>query len=33
MTQVTLEDVAKRLADLESKVAALSGQPVNKDWR
>lgn len=33
MTELTLEDVAKRLADLEGKVAALSGKPANKDWR
>jgi hypothetical protein len=33
MSELTLEDVAKRLADLESKVAALASKPVNKDWR
>jgi hypothetical protein len=33
MTEVTLENVARRLADLESKVAALSGKPAGKDWR
>ena len=33
MTDLTLEDVAKRLADLETKVAALAGKPATKDWR
>ena len=33
MAELTLEDVAKRLADLECKVAALSGKPAQKDWR
>jgi hypothetical protein len=33
MSDLTLQDVARRLADLESKVAALSGKPVHKDWR
>jgi hypothetical protein len=33
MTELTLEDVAKRLTDLECKVATLSGNPASKDWR
>ena len=33
MTGLTMEDVAKRLTDLENKVAALSGKPAAKDWR
>lgn len=34
MAEPTLEDVARRLADLEKKVAALSGKPaLSKDWR
>ena len=33
MTELTLEDMAKRLTELESKVAALSGNPAGKDWR
>ena len=33
MPELTLEDIAKRLTDLESKVAALSGKPARKDWR
>ncbi|MFO0970695.1 MAG: hypothetical protein U0793_34580 [Gemmataceae bacterium] len=30
---MTLEEVAKRLADLEDKVAALTTRPAKKDWR
>ncbi len=33
MSELTLEDVARRLADLEGKVAALSAKPTQKDWR
>ena len=33
MAELTLENVAKRLADLEGKVAALFSKPVKKDWR
>lgn len=33
MSDLTLEAVAKRLADLERKVAELSGKPILKDWR
>jgi len=33
MSDLTLEVVAKRLADLERKVAELSGKPAPKDWR
>jgi hypothetical protein len=33
MPDLTLEAVAQRLADLERKVAELSGQPIAKDWR
>ena len=32
MTDVTLEDVAKRLTELEGQVAILSGKS-DKDWR
>jgi hypothetical protein len=33
MAELTLEVVARRLADLERKVAELSGKPTLKDWR
>ena len=33
MAELTLEAVAKRLVDLERKVAELSGKPTAKDWR
>lgn len=33
MAELTLEVVAKRLADLERKVAELAGKPAPKDWR
>lgn len=33
MADLTLEAVAKRLAELERKVAELSGKPTPKDWR
>jgi hypothetical protein len=33
MADLTLEVIAKRLADLERKVAELSGKPTAKDWR
>jgi hypothetical protein len=33
MTDETLEDLAKRLADLERKVAKLMGEPAHGDWR
>lgn len=33
VSELTLESVAKRLANLESKVAALSAKPGTKDWR
>jgi hypothetical protein len=33
MTDAMLEDMAKRLADVERKAAALAGKPEGKDWR
>ncbi len=33
MAQLTLEEMAKRLVDLENKVEALAGKPAIKDWR
>jgi hypothetical protein len=33
MTDLTLENIARRLTELEHKVAHLSGKPVRKDWR
>lgn len=33
MTEMTLEDMAKRLTDLEIKVAALTSKSANHDWR
>jgi hypothetical protein len=33
MSELSLENVAKRLADLESKVATLSAKPGKKNWR
>ena len=34
MVQLTLEDLAKRLAEVECQVALLSGKlPGSKDWR
>lgn len=33
MAELTLEVIAQRLADLERKVAELSGKPTAKDWR
>lgn len=34
MSELKLEDVAKRLTELENKVAALAGKvPARKDWR
>jgi hypothetical protein len=33
MTEVTLEELAKRVVDLEYQVAALAGKPARKDWR
>jgi hypothetical protein len=34
MTELTMDDLAKRLAELEHQVALLSGKfPASKDWR
>jgi hypothetical protein len=33
MTDETLEDLAKRLAAVERKVAKLLGEPARRDWR